>query len=67
MQYMARTNTSMLFTQDTLHAISAFLQKKTPTFPKLWSLINVKLFIKLPHLNLNEFKKRIKKWNNLNK
>jgi len=35
MQYMARTNSSMLFTKDTLEAIGAFLQKKKPTFPKL--------------------------------
>lgn len=35
MQYMARTNSSMLFTKDTMEAISAFLQKKKPTFAKL--------------------------------
>ncbi len=35
MQYMARTNSSMLFTNDTMEAISAFLQKKKPTFGKL--------------------------------
>jgi enoyl-CoA hydratase/carnithine racemase len=34
-QYMARTNSSMLFTKDTMEAISAFLQKKQPVFPKL--------------------------------
>lgn len=34
-QYMARTNSSMLFTKDTMEAIGAFLQKKKPTFPKL--------------------------------
>ena len=34
-QYMARTNSSMLFTKDTMQAISAFLKKKKPIFPKL--------------------------------
>ncbi len=35
MRYMARTNSSALLTKDTMQAISAFLQKKTPTFAKL--------------------------------
>lgn len=35
LSYMARTNSSMLFTKDTMEAIGAFLQKKAPTFGKL--------------------------------
>jgi delta(3,5)-delta(2,4)-dienoyl-CoA isomerase len=34
-QYMARTNSSMLFTKDTMDAIGAFLQKKKAVFAKL--------------------------------
>lgn len=34
-RYMARTNSSMLFTKDTMEAISGFLQKKKPVFAKL--------------------------------
>ena len=35
MDYMARTNSVMLQTKDMVTAISSFLEKKKPVFPKL--------------------------------
>ena len=33
---IARTNGGMLQTQDMVEAISSFMMKKSPVFPKLW-------------------------------
>lgn len=35
LDYIARTNSVMLQTKDTMEAIGAFLQKRKPEFPKL--------------------------------
>lgn len=38
LEYIARTNSVMLQTKDMFEAIGAFLQKRKPDFPKLWSV-----------------------------
>lgn len=35
LDYIARTNSVMLQTKDTMEAIGAFLQKRKPDFPRL--------------------------------
>ena len=35
LDYMARTNSAMLLTKDTVEAITAFMQKRKPSFEKL--------------------------------
>lgn len=35
-------NGSMLLTKDTTEAITAFLQKRKPTFAKLWFINNIR-------------------------